>query len=87
MLECEKIISSDANQKTDERQKQLLAKYPPGVTEEIIPAEGVVIVKRVLVKDKVAYVYEKKVFNWGGSAFFRDGAVITEPIFEQETKK
>jgi hypothetical protein len=87
LLECEKILQSDANQVTDERQKQLLAKYPSGVTEEIIPMEGVVIIKRVLVKERVAYVYEKKVFNWGGLAFFRDGAPITETTFEQETKK
>ena len=87
LVECEKMISSDANQITNERQKQLLAKYPPGVTEEVIPAEGVVVIKRVLVKDKVAFVYEKKIFNWGGLAFFRDGLPITEPVFEQETKK
>ncbi|MDI1353521.1 MAG: carboxypeptidase regulatory-like domain-containing protein [bacterium] len=87
LLECEKMISSDANQITDERQKQLLAKYPEGVTEETISAEGVVIIKRVLVKNRTAWVYEKKVFNWGGTACFRDGSPITELVFEQETKK
>lgn len=87
LMECEKQINADANQKVDERQKELLSKYPPGVTEEIIPGENVVIIRRVVVKDKKAFVYEKKVFNWGGIACFRDGESITELTFEQETKK
>ncbi|MBL7902484.1 MAG: carboxypeptidase regulatory-like domain-containing protein [Bacteroidia bacterium] len=87
LLECEKQINADANQKVDERQKELLSKYPPGVTEEIIPSESVVIIRRIVVKDKKAFVYEKKVFNWGGIACFRDGESITELTFEQETKK
>lgn len=87
LMECEKLMQSDAAVVTDERQKQLLAKYPEGVTEETIPMDGVVIIRRVLVKEKKAYVYEKKIFNWGGIAFFRDGSPITEPLFEQETKK
>lgn len=87
LLECEKKLQADGNQITDEKQKQLLAKYPEGVTEEIISLEGVVIIKRVLVKDRHAFVYEKKIFNWGGLAYFRDGAPITEPVFEQETRK
>ena len=87
LMECEKLIRSDSNQKTDERQKQLLAKYPEGVTEEIIPGDGVLVIKRVLVKSKVAYVYEKKIFNWGGIACFRDGSPIPETVFEFDTKK
>jgi len=87
LMECEKLMQSDAAVVTDERQRQLLSKYPPGVTEEMIPMDGLVIVKRVLVKERVAYVYEKKIFNWGGIAFFRDGSPITESLFEQETKK
>jgi hypothetical protein len=87
LMEVEKLINSDANQITDERQKQLLAKYPEGVTEETIPGEGVVIIRRVLVRNRVAYVFEKKIFNWGGIACFRDGTAITELVFEQETKK
>ena len=87
VLECVKLLGSDGNQNIDERQKQLLAKYKPGVTEEIISLEGVVIVKRVLVKNKVAYVYEKKVFNWGGVSCFRDNESITFSAFDIDTKK
>ena len=53
----------------------------------MLPGDGVVIIKRVLVKGQVAYVYEKKIFNWGGIACFRDGNSITDIVFEQETKK
>jgi len=42
--------------------------------------------KRIVVKDKDAWIYTKKVFNWGGSAFFRDETPITESTFEMETK-
>lgn len=87
LMECEKHINADANQKVDERQKMLLAKYPPGVTEEMVTAESVLIIRRILVNDNKAFVYEKKVFNWGGIACFRDGEAITEMTFEQETRK
>ena len=87
VLECVKLLGSDGNQNIDERQKQLLAKYKPGVTEEIISLEGVVIVKRVLVKNKVAYVYEKKIFNWGGVSCYRDNETITLSAFDIDTKK
>lgn len=87
LMECERLISSDANQKTNERQNLILSKYPEGVTEEIVSAEGVMIIKRILVKNKVAYIYEKKVFNWGGIACFRDGTPIPENVFEQDTQK
>ena len=87
VLECVKLLGSDSNQNIDERQKQLLAKYKPGVTEEIISLEGVVIVKRVLVKNKVAYVYEKKIFNWGGVSCYRDNESITLSAFDIDTKK
>src|SRR5690606_12166781 len=70
----------------NERIKALLSKYPPGVTEETIPGDGVVVIKRVLVKGESAYVYEKKIFNWGGVSCFRDGMSITELTFEQETR-
>jgi hypothetical protein len=57
------------------------------VGEEIIPGDGVVVIKRKLVKSGTTYTYEKKVFQWGGIACFRDGKPITELEFETETKK
>lgn len=86
LMEIEKLLNSDTNVKTDEHLKALLAKYKQGVTEETISGTGVVIIQRVVVKGQNAWVYQKKVFNWGGIAYFRDGAPITELIFENETK-
>ncbi len=63
----------------------LLAKYQPGVTEEIIQGKNVYIIQRVLVKEEEVWIYQKKVFTWGGVACFRDNQSITEGIFEQET--
>lgn len=65
----------------------LLQRYKPGVTEEIIQGQGMVIIQRVVVKDEMAWVYQKKIFSWGGVACFRDGVAITESAFDHETKK
>jgi type III secretory pathway lipoprotein EscJ len=72
--------------KNSEHIKAMLAKYPQGLTEEIINGNGVVIVKRILIKDGDAWVYQKKIFNWGGITCFRDDMTITESIFENETR-
>lgn len=71
---------------TDARVLALLAKYKMGVTEEIIEGKGVYIIQRVLVTENDVWIYQKKIFNWGGVACFRDKTSITEGIFEQETK-
>lgn len=86
LLEIEKLLNSDNQVKTADRKKELLAKYPPGVTEEIINGQGVTIIQRVIVKNGDVWVYQKKVFTWGGISYFRDGNPITELIFENETK-
>ena len=71
---------------TDARVIALLAKYKLGVTEEIIEGKDVYIVQRVLVTESDVWIYQKKIFNWGGVACFRDKTLITEGIFEQETR-
>ena len=88
LAEIEKLLKSDEfiAKEIDARQKALLAKYPLGVTEETIVGTGVVIIQRVVVKETAAYVYQKKIFSWGGISYFRDTSAITESTFEQETK-
>ncbi|MCZ8286118.1 MAG: hypothetical protein O9353_11755, partial [Bacteroidia bacterium] len=88
LAEIEKLLNSDTATAaaTDAKLKALLAKYPPGVTEETISGTGVVIIQRVVVKETFAYVYQKKIFSWGGISYFRDATPITESTFEQETK-
>jgi hypothetical protein len=55
-------------------------------TKEIIEGKDVYIVQRVLVTESDVWIYQKKIFNWGGVACFRDKTSITEGIFEQETR-
>ncbi len=88
LLELEKILNSDLANLTeiDAKMKSLMAKYPLGVTEETIEGPGVTVIQRVVVTKYSAYVYQKKMFSWGGITFLRDATPITEPIFEQETK-
>jgi hypothetical protein len=88
LLELEKILNSDLANLTelDAKMKALMAKYPLGVTEETIEGPGVTVIQRVVVTKYSAYVYQKKMFSWGGITFLRDATQITEPIFEQETK-
>ena len=89
LIEIEKILNSDNSSvnSVDDKMKALRAKYKLGVTEETIIGQGVVIIQRVVVKESSAYVYQKKLFSWGGSAFFRDDEPITEITFNEETKK
>jgi hypothetical protein len=85
-----KVMMADAlivNSGDKSRIAALLVKYQPGVTEEIIQGLNVVIIQRVLVREQMAWVYQKKLFNWGGIACFRDGQPITESTFELETRK
>ncbi|MFN8114549.1 MAG: carboxypeptidase-like regulatory domain-containing protein [Bacteroidia bacterium] len=88
LAEIEKLLKSDTATaaEVDAKQKELLAKYPLGVTEETIVGTGVVIIQRVVVKETGAYVYQKKIFSWGGISYFRDAKPITESTFELETK-
>ena len=88
LIEIEKILNSDSASinSVDAKIKELKAKYPLGVTEETISGSGVLIIQRVVVKEKTANVYQKKIFSWGGITYLRDSNPITESIFEQETK-
>jgi len=69
----------------DKKIADLLAKYKQGVTEEQFNGEGIIIITRVVVREQDVWVYEKKIFNWGGVSYFRDRQPITSSTFEQET--
>ncbi|MBK6523748.1 MAG: hypothetical protein IPG08_16360 [Sphingobacteriaceae bacterium] len=60
MIECEKLINSDNSPEINARKKELMAKYKKGVTEETLTGNGVVILQRVVVKERDVLVYQKK---------------------------
>lgn len=81
------VSSSTVIKNSDPRIMALLGKYKPGITEEVFEGNGVYVIQRVLVRDDMVWVYQKKVFSWGGVSFFRDKQPITESTFEGETNK
>ncbi|MES2762539.1 MAG: hypothetical protein V4677_10040 [Bacteroidota bacterium] len=82
------IVAADKESSTkmiDKKINELVTKYKQGVTEEKREGQGIIIIKRVVVRDQEAWVYEKKIFNWGGVAYFRDKQRITASTFNMET--
>jgi hypothetical protein len=82
------IVAADnavTNKIIDKKVNALVAKYKQGVTEERREGDGIIIIKRVLVREQEAWVYEKKIFNWGGVSYFRDKQRITASTFNMET--
>lgn len=69
----------------DEKINNLVGKYKQGVTEEKEEGRGVIIIKRIVVREQEMWVYEKKIFDWGGVSYFRDKQRITASTFNQET--
>ena len=70
----------------DKKITDLLTRYKQGVTEEKEIYTNIIIIKRVVVRDQEVWVYEKKIFSWGGIAYFRDRQRITESTFKMETE-
>ena len=69
----------------DKKVTDLITKHKETVSEEQQTGQGVIIIKRVVVREQDTWVYEKKIFDWGGVAYFRDKQRITASIFNQET--
>lgn len=67
-------------------QSELLAKYGPGVTEETRDEPNCKVIRRIVVKDNEAHVYTKKIWNWGGTYYFKNDISISDYTFEAETK-
>lgn len=78
--------NSDASEKIiDKKVTDLITKHKDKVTEEQQKGQGVIVIKRVVVREKDTWVYEKKIFDWGGVAYFRDKQRITASTFNMET--
>jgi membrane protein involved in colicin uptake len=84
---AQKNLDADANTLVAKKDPNpLTLKYPQGVTEETIPGQGFVEIRRVLVKGDDAWVYKKKIFNFGQIMWFKDEERITQSAWENETK-
>ncbi|MGZ3867181.1 MAG: hypothetical protein ACXVNR_12685, partial [Bacteroidia bacterium] len=87
LAEAQKKISSDDNTEVKKGPHPLSLKYPQGVTEEVVVEKGVVIIKRIVVKGDDAWVFTMKKFNWGGIVYKKDEEIITQSVWDMETKK
>src|SRR6185312_3001921 len=77
---------ADTNKLPKKEPNPLTKKYPQGVTEETLPGQGFVEIRRILVKGDDAWVYRKRIFNWGGVQCYKDDVTITPSAWESETK-
>ena len=78
--------NNDASAKViDKKVNDLLAKHKQTVSEEQQKGQGVIVIRRVVVREENTWVYEKKIFDWGGVSYFRDKQRITASTFNQET--
>ena len=77
--------NDDSKKIIDKKVTELVNKHKQGVTEEKQEGQGIIIIKRVVVREQETWVYEKKIFNWGGVAYFRDKQRITASTFNVET--
>ncbi|HXD94520.1 MAG TPA: hypothetical protein VNX01_15040, partial [Bacteroidia bacterium] len=77
---------ADTTKVVNKEPNPLTKKYPQGVTEETLPGQGFYEIRRILVKGEEAWVYRKRVFNWGGVQWYKDDVTITQSAWESETK-
>jgi hypothetical protein len=56
-------------------------------TEETIKENNRVITKVTIKRERMTYIYQKVVYNWGGVYYFRDEANITKAVFELESRQ
>lgn len=78
--------NNDASAKViDKKVNDLIAKHKQTVSEEQQKGQGVIVIRRVVVREENTWVYEKKIFDWGGVSYFRDKQRITASTFNQET--
>lgn len=82
------IVAANQNfseQIIDKKVNNLITKHKQTVSEEHQKGQGVIIIRRVVVREQDTWVYEKKIFDWGGISYFRDKQRITASTFNQET--
>jgi hypothetical protein len=84
--ETELVIEEDLEEKSlEEKQEELAASYPDGVTEEVFTEGNRTITKRIVVKDGLGNEYRKVKHGWGGVFYFKNGVSISERVWLQDT--
>ena len=87
LADAQKNLTIDTTTLEAKKEVNSLAlKYSQGVTEETSTDKGVVIIKRIVVKGGDAWVYTKKIFNWGGVQWYKDDVAISQSAWENDTK-
>jgi hypothetical protein len=64
---------------------ELAKKYPLGVTEEKVKEGNNNITRRIVVTGNKGVLYTKKETSFGTVYYFKDGAPITEQLWDKET--
>ncbi len=66
---------------------ELAAKYPPGVTEEIIDGkDNSTTIRRIVKTATQVDIYEKTLYTWGAVYYTKNGTNIDEAAWQRETK-
>jgi tetratricopeptide (TPR) repeat protein len=74
------------NSEREQYTKELLAKYPPGVTCEVYKEKSRTITRYIIIRENVAFDYREVKFNWGGVDYYRNDKPITLMYFNTQIK-
>jgi hypothetical protein len=80
------IYAQQNSSDTKKKPNPLTLKYPQGITEEITKTDKYTTITRIVVKGDDAWVYRKRVFDFGQVRFYKDDVAITMNEWETETK-
>ncbi len=72
--------------KSGEFQNELAKKYPQGVTEEIVKEGNATDTRRIVVIGNKGTLYVMRRTTFGAVYYFKDGATITESVFNKDTE-
>ncbi len=90
--QTEKILLASAGlddfymgEKKPRQDDELIKKYSPGITEEVQEQGNSITIKRVKVTGDQVDVYERVLYTWGGTFFYKNGVNITQALWDKES--
>lgn len=84
-----KMIADLAFKNESEREiylRELLTKYPAGITVEVYKESNRVVTRYVIVREDAANEFREIKYNWGGVDYSRNGKPITYLYFSNQTR-